>query len=125
MESIPNLWPKDIIKPEEELTPHDILKQQAAELQEMSSGVVRGLVKTEAYNDQFMLTFRIFAPRLEYSYELFTVSHSFDYYSLRRYFEGREEIITDRESFYDWLKRVFSNEKTIKIINTLRRQAED
>jgi len=124
MESISNLWPKDIIRPEQELTPYDILKQQAAEIEEMSDGVIKGRVGREAYNEQFALTFRIFAPRLEYSYELFTASHSFDYYPLRCYFEGREEMITDREGFYDWLKRVFSSEKTIKIINTLRRQAE-
>ena len=72
MATIPNLWPDDIASTESALTPFSILKAQAAALGQRTAGLVTG--RLDRRNDDegdFFYSFKVVAPTLNYSYELF------------------------------------------------------
>jgi hypothetical protein len=124
---IPDLWPKELIETESRVTPFTILKQQAATLSNRTSGLIEAAVvhRTDDEGD-FWYSFRLVAPALSYSYELFSVWHEpITLYPVHCTFL-REKVDCDtEEEFLTWLKDVFSSHETKRVINGLLIQARE
>src|SRR5580658_4114730 len=76
-----DLWPQ--IEAVDVRTPGTILKQQAALLGKHTKNLLEGRVVTQGRATGFIHHFVIDAPTLNYSVELFAVSHDLNLYPVR------------------------------------------
>lgn len=71
---IPSVWDLKLGPPEVP-TPVSVLRKQAKSLGELTEGTVVGKVETVSVGNQITHQFSLFAPLLNYSYPLFSVTH--------------------------------------------------
>ena len=73
---IPNLWNRDLkLEHPQVPTPVSVLRKQAESLGELTKEIVVGKVETVSGRDTITHHFSLFAPLLNYSYPLFSVTH--------------------------------------------------
>ncbi|PYP87666.1 MAG: hypothetical protein DMG65_16480 [Candidatus Angelobacter sp. Gp1-AA117] len=127
MTEIPDLWPKQIVETESSITPFTILKQQAATLAGKTEGLIEGAVSRRTDDEgDFWYSFRLVAPTLNYSYELFAVWHEpVALYPVHCSFLNQKIECTTEAEFIEWLKIVFSSTETKRVINGLLIQARE
>src|SRR6185436_9770992 len=129
-----NLWPDDIAVTDA-VAPVSLLKEQASLLGERTKNLVEGRVtpglgKGAAFliAGRFNYDFDLVAPALNnYRYHLFSISHGVELYPLT--ISGTEALdsediqVNNEEEFLNELKRIFSFEKTKRIISSLIAQS--
>jgi hypothetical protein len=71
---IPSVWKLELGPPQVP-TPVSVLRKQAKSLGELTDGMVVGKVETVSGRDAITHRFSLFAPLLNYSYPLFSVTH--------------------------------------------------
>jgi hypothetical protein len=144
-----DMWPKSIgqniaLKP-----PSAILKEQAALLGNKTKNIVTAEVKTrlESGPESFSYNFNLVSAAYGYRYKLFQIGYGLDYYPVYFSVEGeiekvlsehllkptpdqaahgasRHPIAKSEEEFLEMLGKIFSAEKTIRIINALIAESE-
>ncbi len=133
-----DLWPKKIINESKITPPVNILVEQGNYLGKQTNNKIIGEVnragQTGPYNlGEFVFSFNITCPPLGYSYRLFNIGYSIIGYPAKIFFEDGDLLATfkypvisiqDESAFVEVLKKIFSTEKTIKIINGLLSQME-
>lgn len=127
MVEIPDLWPKEIANDDSSLTPLSILKAQAAGLARRTKGLVTARV--DRRNDDegdFFYSFKLVAPTLNYSYELFTAWHEpIKLYPVHCNFLGDVAHCENQDHLLGWLGKVFSSRETSRVVNGLLIQARE
>lgn len=143
-----DLWPIEITLEDEPQSPLAILKEQASLLGRKTGNVVEAKVSSDYYEPSlvrelkeygfkstqmvpsdegsyFVHSFSLTAPALGgYRYKLFEVIHPVTpYYPLEIRFSDREIKAENEEQFVERLKTIFADEKTLKVINSLRNQS--
>ena len=73
-----DLWPDDI-RSEEVLSPEEILKYQAEQLEKRTNGLLAGDVVKHENEDRIVLGFEVVAPRAQVRARLFEVQHRLEY----------------------------------------------
>lgn len=139
-----DLWPPSFTVVVEPNTPIEILREQAALLEQKTNGVVLAEVRTgKDYNSNFSVgpggqtnlpfvhTFYLVAPALgNYHYQLFRVEQPIEFYPL--FIKGAPTIkglpasdfaVDSKELFVDVLRQIFAAEKTQKVIQSLIAQS--
>lgn len=133
-----DLWPSDIGKVDI-VAPVSILKAQASLLGQKTSNLVVGLIdqieKEHWATGEFNYAFLLFAPTLNYRYELFITSHPIDLYPLEIRAESdimtelgvevrwdAKIIVNSEVEFTQHLKSIFSAKKTRRVISSLLAQ---
>lgn len=116
-----DLWP-DFLLDEIPRTPKHILLEQATALGTKTNNVVQGSVHSGVDRDgDFSHAFVLHCPALKgYRYELFRVWHRPDLYPV---FVENERVADDESGFVDFLRALFSAERTIRIIRAIIAQA--
>jgi hypothetical protein len=110
-------------------TPVTILKQQASLLGKHTSNLLEARVVSQPWGDGFIHRFLIELPTIDYTFELFRVSHDVNLYPVRidsgRYGDvALKEPLPSEEAFVNWLKAVLNSAETKRILSTLLAQAE-
>lgn len=125
---IPNLWPDDLIV-QTEITPKSIMMRQAQVLTERTRGRLQAEVTTKVLGRDFTHTFALVVPGLDnYRHFLLRVRHSIEQIYPAKIFvvesddTGRE--LANEEQFYEILRRVLQDAKTIHVIRSLIAQSE-
>lgn len=120
-----DLWPTNISVLPDLRTPVSILREQASLLGEKTSNLVEGEVRSQGdKNSQFVHTFFLIAPALDnYRYPLFTVTHKVELYPLSINFSNVGVHVNQEEDFIEQLKKIFSDERTMKVIQALIAQS--
>lgn len=125
-----DFWP-DIAAARPRVTPLSLMKQQAALLGKHTSNLLEGDVSSNVYNGRLVHRFRISVPTLDYSYELFTISHDVvalypvRIESSKTYYHGKSQLtIESEDAFMDWLKTVLSSDETKRVLGSLLAQIE-
>lgn len=134
-----DLWPEDL-EVEAVKVPAAILREQAAALAERTKNVLEGRVvadpgtdPSDAVADQFTWHFQIFAPALNYAYDLFSINHDIEMYPLiveteddELLAEYEEDIsISDEAELLKLLRRLFSTVRTRRIVRALLAQSAE
>ena len=138
-----DLW-ADIAEDVIELSPRQLMKEQAAYLKEKTKGLLVAEVLTSqtgktlstteggtAGREKFIQTFSLVVPTLKYRYDLFSVSHhvlgypaKFDYNYSKEDLVAKEDMIANNEKeFLSILKSILSSDKTSRILASLLAQA--
>ena len=115
-------------------TPAGILKEQAALLGQKTQQILEAKVKTHVRMGGFYHTFELVVPALDnYTYELFSVSHSADLYPvvvpgsqnafLNNATGFSQRSLSGEAEFIEWLRTELSSPETKKIIGNLLAQA--
>lgn len=127
MEDIPDLWPNEVVETEATLTPYTILKRQAEALAPRTNGIVEAKVARRTDDeDDFVYSFRLVAPTLQYSYELFTAWHQpVKLYPVYCVFLNHKTDCETQDQLLDWLKFVLSSKETKRVLNGLLVQAKE
>lgn len=127
MATIPNLWPDDIANSESVLTPFSILKAQASALAQRTAGLVTGRVDRKNDDEgDFFYSFKIVAPTLNYSYELFTAWHEpVKLYPVHCNFLSTQKQCATQEDLISWLGTVFGSREAKRVVNGLMIQAKE
>ena len=122
-----------------ELSPKELMKEQAAYLKERTKGLLTAEVVTSSYYDlSFMevgepstpnnlsLThaFYLAVPTIKYRYELFTVKHDVLPYPAQFSYESKLVSVKDEKQFLEVLKKILSSERTQRILSSLLSQAK-
>lgn len=134
-------WPA-IENTEDPESPVVMLRKHAEKLSEKSARRLRGRVATSTGRlgpdalgalgkenlfdqDNFTHVFYIDLPLLDYSFQLFAVSHGIDYYPVI-YYDDYHMVhpLANASEFDTWLKTFLSSEKTKRILKTLIQQAQ-
>lgn len=109
--------------------PIAVLKELAISLEKITKGLLVGKIEQNTYSDEskdeFRLRFYITVPSLNnYRYEVFNITHSFEFYPLRLESSNGELSANDKtqEELEDTLKQVFSLHQVKKVINGLLSQ---
>jgi hypothetical protein len=121
MSSDNDLWPSDLVANIPRI-PMTILQEQANALGRHTQNVVQAKVKsrTDEAGD-FVLDFVLFAPSIKgYQYTLFSVWHDEGLYPVR----SENDELNDEPTFRTWLKRLFAEERTLRIVRALVAQAK-
>jgi len=129
-----DFWPKEIGEAKKIAVPASIAAEQAALLGQKTKNVVTARVvsKTSTEEGQVKFGFDLVAPALSnYRLRLFNFAYRLDrlypvvVYSLG--FRGLKEPIeaADEAAWKELLKRIFSHESVIGIIQALQSQSED
>ena len=128
-----NLWPEDIAVTGA-VAPVSILKEQASLLGERTKNLVEGKVSPGhgigvdlLLQNRFSYDFDLVAPALNnYRYRLFSISHFVEFYPLTiasAPLNSNEFQVNYEEEFLKALERIFSSEKTKRIISSLIAQS--
>ena len=128
---IPDLWPSTTATVET-VAPIAILKQQANLLKKRTNGLIGAAISTLQHPTKathLAHTFSIEAYNLNYTYELFTVSHGIKhFYSLELQSpvinKGRPLTLNNEQDFLDALRTIFSNSETQRVIANLLSQCQ-
>jgi hypothetical protein len=125
----PSLWPEDIAVTDA-VAPVVILKEQASLLGQRTQNLVEARVhpgQLHYVGYPFVYYFELVAPALDnYRYRLFGISHGVEFYPVRIEFEefdGYRDAISESE-FMDELAKIFSSERTKRIISSLIAQSK-
>lgn len=135
-----DLWP-DEIKSIEVVSPVTIIKEQGKILGRKTNNIVVGevtLSKTHpgitSYNFAFYYKFFLVCSSIDYKYQLFSFGLPIDMYPVTIFPDssigndlGWEQKIqvNSEKIFIEALRKIFSAQKTIKIITTLLAQSQD
>ncbi len=131
-----DLWPPSFEAVSEPNPPIDILREQAALLEQKTGGMVLAEVKkVEGYDSNIIVvsrgktslpishSFYLVAPALEnYRYQLFRIEQPIERYPLLIIgspISDRDIEVESQEGFVEILRRIFSDEKTQKVIQSL------
>ena len=119
-----------------ELTPKDLMKEQAAYLKQKTKGLLNAEVSTsrtingdeiitpQYMNETFTQTFSLVVPTLKYRYDLFSVSHYILGYPAEFHYDDDKKMIANNEAeFLNILKYILSSDKTSHILASLLAQA--
>lgn len=127
---MPDLWPDDIAVAAERLpqTPKAILHEQAHALFEKTRGVVHGRVRTRQNGDNIEHVFVLYAPALDYQYDLLGALHNIvelypvriDAVSVLPQFVVKAK---DEEELKHQLEKVFAADRTRKIVAAMIAQS--
>jgi hypothetical protein len=132
---IPNLWPKDAIKPNV-VSPLAILRVQATLLQKETAGLLLGDVRVTQGNELTEIGFDVIAPGLNgFRFRLLTVTHAVEnvypatvkpfYYNLNTYNDSSSDEkqqgfkAKTQEDFMVSLKQIFQTTDTLGAIQSL------
>ena len=135
-----DLWPDDIAINLSLRTPFAILRKQASALSEKTKNVVEGLVVIDSQASKpkgpIYYDFNIRAPMMNYTYQLFYISHPIELYPLRLCIEDEEVLSTwkgdpdnttlqieTEDEFMQILRSVFASKRTRKIVSALIAQS--
>ena len=123
-----DLWPNDIdIDTMPDITtPISMLKEQASLLGQKTKNIVEAEVKSrDAGNGRISVSFNLVAPALnKYRYELFQISHhGIELYPVSLAFSNTSYTAQSPEQFIEHLKKIFANEKTKSVIQSLIAQS--
>ena len=136
--STKNLWPAEITNDTEVESPVVVLKEQATLLGQTTKNLVEAQVESDSddVTGNFIERFVVYSAVINYRYELFSVQYPFEFYPLTIwwdgypstedynedgepiYIPGRREV-DSREWFEQELENIFSNSKTIRIIQAI------
>lgn len=118
-----DLWPDDIA--ETKITPPvTILREQAALLGRKTNQLVRGHIDSSSYRGTIVHTFQILVPALDYSLELFEISHGVALYPLDFRWHDSTTEIEGEDSFIAHLKTVLQSKDTKTVIHSLLAQVK-
>lgn len=120
-----DFWPSDINVLPDLQTPVSILREQASLLGEKTNNLVEAEVRSQGdKSSQFVHTFFLVAPALDnYRYPLFTVTHKVDLYPATISFASQGLQAENEVKFVEYLKKIFADEKTKKVIQALIAQS--
>jgi hypothetical protein len=127
-----DLWPPSFEAVSEPNPPIDILREQAALLEQKTGGVVLAEVLS-GYDSNFIVvhrgktslpishSFYLVAPALEnYRYQLFRIDQPIEHYPLFIIGSPIGDLeVESQEEFVETLRRIFSDDKTQKVIQSL------
>ena len=116
-----DLWPENIADANL-ITPVTILKEQAALLGEKTKQLVTGEVVTQTSGSLFVHYFYIVAPTLNYTFELFQVSHGINFYPLILRHLNTTTQLTSESEFKDKLKDILSSQHTLNVVHSILAQ---
>jgi hypothetical protein len=136
-----SLWPADINQPLDLKSPYLLIKKQASELGIQTNNIVEAIVsevstKTKA---QFAYAFYLHSSITNYSYRLFSFYFDIDFYpvTLRVDEEISQEVdlnpgdfitnevkVNNEEELNDYLKLIFSSQKTKRVVSALYKMAD-
>lgn len=121
-----NLWPEDVAVTDA-VAPVAILKEQASLLGQQTRNLVEARV-TQRHSSKFDFCyyFELVAPALEnYIYRLFQILHNIEFYPVWiDFYEDSPIEVQSEDEFMLELERVFSSEKTKRIISSLISQSK-
>jgi hypothetical protein len=103
-------------------TPLSIMREQAAALGRRTKNLVEAKVETRTSRGQFLHSFELVVPSLDYTYELFEIEHPPELYPVE--VTGKNIHIHTEAAFMDWLRERLSSEQTRKIVSNLLAQAQ-
>ncbi len=121
-----DLWPSEIATLPSIQTPITILKEQSSLLGQKTNNLVEAEVKSnDAGNGRVAISFNLVAPALNsYRYQLFQVlHHAVEIYPLTIDFSNTAYTVKNLDQLIDQLKMIFSDEKTIRVIQSLKAQS--
>ena len=115
-----DLWPVDIATTELR-SPVAILREQATLLADKTEGLIVGNVRTVTLAEQLQHTFMFVAPALSHcTFDLFNFTHGPSLYPVdASNQEGKVIRIESEEEFMNFLRDLFSSERTKQIIHSL------
>ena len=135
---IKNLWPAEITNHTEIEGPAVILKEQATLLGQTTKNLVEAQVESDSDNvtGNFIERFVVYSAVINYRYELFSVQYPFEFYPLTIWWDGYggendyngdgepvyvpgHREVDSREWFEQELENIFSNSKTVRIIQAI------
>lgn len=103
--------------------PVSFLKEQARKLERHTNSDLYAYVDTTPQGNRFVHTFNIVARELNgYTFELFTVRHSLDFYPLEGVINGIPEILHSEDEFLAWIKKTLKSDRTQRILESLLSQ---
>lgn len=138
-----DLWPKDLTSDVPKIrTPVSILKEQGSLLGDKTGNIIKGVIRKTRFagdpDSTMNYSFELKSPPLNYSYDLFIISHEITLYPLDLHIgdaDLREELgfgpkqsyaeARDEEEFKSLLKRVFNAKKVKAVIATILAQSEE
>jgi hypothetical protein len=107
--------------------PAQIMKEQAAELSQLTDGILRGKFDTMQFADTLTLTFGVIAPRLDnYMVELFRYEQPIQIYpgAFSSDINNQSKIIRNIEEFTEAMKNLLSSDETQRTIGALIAQSK-
>jgi hypothetical protein len=130
VEQTVDFW-TDIATAPRRVTALSLMKQQAVRLGKHTNNLLEGDVSSNINGERLVHRFRISVPTLDYSYELFRISHDVvvlypvNVESSKTYYHGKSQLTLDsEEAFMDWLKNVLSSDETKRVLGSLLAQVE-
>jgi len=121
MAEIRDLWPADIGETSM-VPPVAILREQAALLGRKTRQLLRAHVNTDSNGPYINHFFIIYAPAIDYTLELFRMTHEINLYPIGAIWRGEREEINDENELLEYLKKVFGSNDTKKTIHSLLAQ---
>jgi hypothetical protein len=124
-----DFWP-DIATAARRVTPLSLMKQQAVLLGKHTKNLLEGEVSSSVHVGRLVHSFQISVPTLDYSYELFRVSHDIvALYPVKVEFSmvgplAGHPPLASEDAFMDWLKKVLSSDETKRVLGSLLAQVE-
>jgi hypothetical protein len=122
-----DLWPEDIAVVSDLKPPLTILREQASLLGNKTNNLVEGEVRSYNMGNGILShSFLVTSPIFNYSYSLFTVMHSAEFYPVDFVDDSNIvlESVNSEEAFVDKLRSIFASEKTRKVVSALIAQAQ-
>jgi hypothetical protein len=126
-----DLWPTiaedSAIRP-----PFVVLKEQAALLGTKTKNIVEGRIRKIdpmelPDDDQFGFEFYIYAPAMEYRFDLFRVTYGISMYPVRVWYAWSDkkasQACPDESSYIEMLRLIFTAPSTLKIVQALLAQS--
>lgn len=131
-----DLWPDDLAEIGTLQVPSKILKEQADALAKKTRNILQGKVYSSRDGDLsdnchlISWHFAIFSPAINYTYELFQITHDIDLYPVSFYsedYETREKFpdntISDESQLKTVLRFLFASTRTQRIVKSLIAQS--
>lgn len=115
-----------------ELTPRDMMREQAAYLEQKTKGLVTAEITIESEpikkgTPNQTQTFYLVVPTMKYRYELFSIYQKdvVKVYPVRFQVDDEEtETAQNEAQFINYLQKILSSERTKRIIGSLLAQAK-
>ncbi len=135
-----DLWPNEFERIEVK-APVTILREQASALGDKTKNIVSARVdksRSALGEEPFVYSFVIEAPALNYEYELFSIGHDIEMYPVKIFLGSdlKDEFLHEIDKFHSYvqadneeefiiyLKRIFSSEKSVRVIGSILAQSE-
>jgi hypothetical protein len=91
-------------------------------LGEKTRQLVKGEVLTQTTGHLFVHYFYIAAPTLSYKFELFTLSHGVNFYTLVMKYLNNTISINSESQFKDKLREIFAAPHTLNVVHSILAQ---